>query len=314
MCYTIVQERDDIMKKKILATTALLSGTIIGFLSVLAIDATCKRPSKKKNSEINFLDKDYATWINEQEFEDLEITSQDGLKLRAKLLKADEDSDKVLIAIHGYRSYNLKEYAYYLKFYHELGFHILLPNNRAHGDSEGKYIGFGWLDRLDCIQWISTIKDYFHKDLQIVLHGISMGSATVLMASGEELPDDVKCIISDCGFTSVYDEMKYESRHSPFLSHVILPTATLLSKKRVGYSFKEASTIKQVKKSKTPTLFIHGDQDDFVPTYMVYDLYNACSDEKDLLIVEGAKHAQSYLVNQNLCEQTIVDFMKRYIQ
>ena len=184
-----------------------------------------------------------------------------------------------------------KRQAYYIKFYHDLGFHILLPDNRAHGESEGTYIGFGWLDRLDCIQWIHQVKDYFHKDLQIVLHGISMGSATVLMASGEELPDDVKCIISDCGFTSVLDEFKHElhQRHIP--ASLVLPTATLLSKKRVGYSFKEASTIEQVKKSKTPTLFIHGDRDNFVPTYMVYDLYNACSADKDLLIVEGAGHA-----------------------
>ena len=200
-----------------------------------------------------------------------------------------------------------------MKFYHELGFHVLLPNNRAHGDSEGTYIGFGWLDRLDCIQWIKEIKDYFHKNLQIVLHGISMGSATVLMASGEKLPDDVKCIISDCGFTSVLDELAHNLKQSHIPPAIILPTATLLSKKRIGYSFKEASTIEQVKKSKTPTLFIHGDQDDFVPTYMVYDLYNACAADKDLLIVEGAKHAQSYLVNQELCEKTIIEFMSQYV-
>ena len=208
----------------------------------------------------------------------------------------------------------LKEYAYYIKFYHDLGFNILLPDNRAHGESEGTYIGFGWLDRLDCIQWIYKMKEYFNKDLQIVLHGISMGSATVLMASGEELPSDVKCIISDCGFTSVLEEFEHELKLAHIPPALILPTATLLSKKRVGYSFKEASTIDQVKKSKTPTLFIHGDQDDFVPTYMVYDLYNACGADKDLLIVEGAGHAQSYLVAQELCEKTIIDFMNQYIK
>lgn len=218
-----------------------------------------------------------------------------------------------MIAIHGYHSNNLREYANYLKFYHELGFHILLPDNRAHGESEGKYIGFGWLDRLDCIQWIYEMKESFQEPLQIVLHGISMGSATVLMASGEELPEDVKCIISDCGFTSAYEEIKHTMKYTKVPS-IILPTATLLSKKRIGYSFKEASTIEQVKKSITPTLFIHGDQDNFVPTYMALDLYNACSAEKDLLIVEGAKHAQSYLVNKDLCEKTIIDFMMNYIE
>lgn len=302
------------MNKKILARTALLSGFIVGFSSICAIDMVCKRVSKKKEKNLNNLSPEILSWINNQSFEELEIQSNDGLTLRAQLLKAHHDTDKVLIAIHGYHSYNLKEYAYYLKFYHDLGFHILLPDNRAHGKSEGKYVGFGWLDRLDCIKWIYKMKDYFDEDLQIVLHGISMGSATVLMASGEELPNDVKCIISDCGFTSVYDELKHEARNNQIVSNIILPTATLLSKKRVGYSFKEASTIDQVKKSRTPTLFIHGDQDNFVPTYMAYDLYNACSADKDLLIIEGAKHAESYLVNQELCEKTIVEFMQQYIK
>lgn len=302
------------MNKKLLAKTALLSGFLVGFTSICAIDMVCKRVSKKKEKGLNHLSPEILNWINNQNFEELEIQSDDGLTLHAQLLRAHYDTDKVLIAIHGYHSYNLKEYAYYLKFYHDLGFHILLPDNRAHGKSEGKYVGFGWLDRLDCIKWIYKMKDYFDKDLQIVLHGISMGSATVLMASGEELPNDVKCIISDCGFTSVYDELKHEARNHQIVSNIILPTATLLSKKRVGYSFKEASTIDQVKKSRTPTLFIHGDQDNFVPTYMAYDLYNACSADKDLLIIEGAKHAESYLVNQELCEKTIVEFMQQYIK
>ena len=141
-----------------------------------------------------------------------------------------------------------------------------------------------------------------------------MGSATVLMASGEELPSDVKCIISDCGFTSVLDEMKHELRDSHITKNIILPTATLISKARVGFNFKEASTINQVKKSKTPTLFIHGDQDDFVPTYMVYELYNACAAPKDLLIVEGAKHAESFYVNKDLYESTITEFMSHYVK
>lgn len=302
------------MKKKTLAMASLLAGVVVGFTGIAAIDIACKRPSSKKEKPLRPLSEENQKWLNQQQFEELEMTSYDGLKLCAKFLKASQDSDKVLIAIHGYHSYNLREYAYYLKFYHELGFHILLPDNRAHGNSEGKYIGFGWLDRLDCIQWIDKMKEYFDQDLQIVLHGISMGSATVLMASGEKLPDDVKCIISDCGFTSVYDEMKHELQRSHIPSVFVLPSATLLSKKRVGYSFKEASTIEQVKKSQTPTLFIHGDQDDFVPTYMAYDLYNACSAPKDLLIVEGAAHAQSYLVDKDLCEKTIVEFMSQYVK
>lgn len=306
------------MKKKTVFKLIVGAFAITAASGMIAIEYACRKfPPKKDNKDrenLHPLIKKNLYWLNAQHFDDLEIDSDDGLKLKAKFLRANKESDKVLIAIHGYRSSNLKEYAYYLKFYHDLGFHILLPDNRAHGNSEGTYIGFGWLDRLDCIKWIYKIKRLFNKELQIVLHGISMGSATVLMASGEKLPDDVKCIISDCGFTSVLDEFEHNLKQLHVPPLLVLPSATLLSKKRIGYSFKEASTIKQVKKSITPTLFIHGDQDDYVPTYMVYDLYNACHAEKDLLIIEGAKHAESYLVNQELCEKTIIDFMKLYIE
>lgn len=303
------------MKKKTILKTFVGASAIILASGLVAIEYACRKlPEKKEKKSLHPLIEKNLPWLKAQKFEDLEIDSDDGLKLKAKFLKAKEDSDKVLIAIHGYRSYNLREYAYYLKFYHELGFNILLPNNRAHGDSEGTYIGFGWLDRLDCIKWIYKMKKHFNIDLQIVLHGISMGSATVLMASGEKLPTDVKCIISDCGFTSVLDQFEHKLNQMHVPAALILPTATLLSKKRIGYSFKEASTINQVKKSTTPTLFIHGDQDNFVPTYMVYDLYNACTAKKDLLIIEGARHAESYLVNQELCEKTITDFMKLYVK
>lgn len=301
------------MNKKIPTLLTLGTGFILGYVGVQIIDYACKKPAQTKGLREN--SKKYLPWIAKQEFIELETLSFDGLKLKAKLLKAEnEESDKVIIAIHGYHSYNMREYAYYIKFYHDLGFHILLPDNRAHGLSEGKFIGFGWLDRLDCIRWITKTKKYFNKDLQIALHGISMGSATVLMASGEELDDDVKCIISDCGFSDVIEEFKYKLKlsHVPYRS--ILFISNLLSRLRVGYTFKDASTINQVKKSKTPTLFIHGDQDDFVPTYMVYDLYNACSAEKDLFIVEGAGHAQSYVKNPKLWEDTVTNFMKQYIK
>ncbi len=232
--------------------------------------------------------------------------------MKAKLIKAD--SNKLLIAVHGYHSYNFKEYALYLKFYHDLGFNILLPDNRAHGESEGDYVGFGWLDRLDIKQWIKKMKEVFDDDIQIVLHGISMGSATVLMASGDkDLDQSVKCIIADCGYTSLNDELKYKLDKMKLPSKLILSSANLLSRKRAGYKFKDASTLKQVKKSKTPTLFIHGDQDEYVPTYMVYNLYNACLAKKDLLIIEGAGHAESFIVNQELCEKTIKKFISQYV-
>jgi fermentation-respiration switch protein FrsA (DUF1100 family) len=141
-----------------------------------------------------------------------------------------------------------------------------------------------------------------------------MGSATVLMTSGDnDLDECVKCIIADCGYTTLNDEFKYNLDKMKIPTHLILSSANFISQKRAGYKFKEASTLKQVSKSKTPTLFIHGDQDDFVPTYMVYELYNACKAPKDLLVIEGAGHAESFIVNQNLCRRTIIQFINKYL-
>lgn len=303
------------MNKKITIPTILLAsaGFILGLTSTKAIDFTVKRSKNEDRSFDKHLLPADLKWIKRQKFEELEITSFDGLLLKARLLKAKHNSNKVLIAIHGYRSNSLKEYGKYLQFYHQLGFHILLPDNRAHGQSEGDYIGFGWLDRLDCIQWIDKIKDVFDQPLQIVLHGISMGSATVLMASGEPLPADVKCIISDCGFSSMIEEVEHVVKQTAFPNAIVKP-AVWFSQYKAGYNFKDASTIEQVKKSKTPTLFIHGDADDFVPTKMVYDLYDACPCQKELLIVQGAKHAQSYKADPKLYKQTVTSFIEQFIK
>lgn len=300
------------MKKKLLTALGLVGGTVVvsGFAAYKLIEYACKRP-KPKERGLKEMPEDYLEWYNQQQLEDLEMISQDGLKLKAKFLR--NNTNKVLIAVHGYHSSHLFEYAYYLKFYYDNGFSILMPNNRAHGDSEGTWIGFGWLDRLDIIQWINYIMEYMNDDIDIVLHGISMGSATVLNVSGEVIPDNVKCIISDCGFTSVYDQMTHVIRTKMKGANLLLPIANLMSEKIVGYNFKKASSLEQVKNSNTPTLFIHGAADTYVPTEMGYQLYEACTAKKELLIVPDAPHAESYFVNKELCENIIRSFIEKYV-
>lgn len=299
------------MKKKLLTlfgitVSGIVASTIAGYK---AIEYACKRqkPYKKKLKE---LPEDYMNWYNTQVLEDLEIELDDGLKLKAKFLR--NNTNKLLIAVHGYHSNNLYEYAYYLKFYYEMGFNILMPDNRAHGDSEGTWIGFGWLDRLDIIKWINTMVNK-NPNYEIVLHGISMGSATVLNVSGEVIPDNIKCIISDCGFTNVYDQMVHVGNTSEKAMKYLLPIANLMSEAVVGYNFKKASPLLQVQKSKIPTLFIHGEKDDYVPTSMVHELYKACAAKKELLIVPEAVHARSYYVDKDLCEKTIKSFIEKYV-
>lgn len=298
------------MNRNKVLETVLLGGSIYLLTGILSIDYACKR--KERNEK----DPNKGNiWLKHQVFENYEIQSIDGLCLKGKFLRAkDPNSQKLLLAVHGYQSYNLREYGDYLEFYHNLGFHILMPDNRAHGESEGKYIGFGWQDRIDIKEWIKKAKKILNNDIEIVLQGISMGSSTVLMLSGDkDLDKSVKCIIADCGYTSANEEFKYTLKKKKMPYHIMLSSANLISKKKVGYKFKDASAINQVKKSNTPILFIHGDQDTFVPTYMVYQLYDNCQAPKDLLIVEGAKHAESYQTNKQLYESKIVEFITEYL-
>lgn len=305
------------MKKKnvVIGTIGAVAAASATYLAAgrIAIEKVCTRCKKEKVGLKHPISEDDKQWLDHQTFIDMEITSYDGLKLEGQFLPYP-DSNKLVICVHGFHSYHYREFAYYIRFYHELGYNILLPDNRAHGQSEGHYIGFGWLDRLDILEWIKKMEEYFHNEpMSIVLHGISMGGATVLMVSGEELSDNVKAIVADCSYTSAYDEFKYYLKNKGCPPFLLLPSATLLSKKTVGYNFKQASAVNQVKKSKTPTLFIHGNQDHFVPTYMALELYNACQAEKKLLIVNDAAHGESYYKEKKLVQSNITHFLEKYV-
>ena len=147
------------------------------------------------------------------------------------------------------------------------------------------------------------------------LHGTSMGSATVLMVSGEKLPSNVKAIVADCGYTSVYDEFSYQLKQLFNLpAFPIMNFSDVVTHIRAGYCLNDASAINQVKKSTTPILYIHGDKDDFVPYYMMDELYNATNSEKEKLTIEGGEHANSDLVNPKLYWSTVNSFLEKYIE
>lgn len=243
---------------------------------------------------------------------DVFITSYDNLKLHGyELNQAKENSHSYVIIVHGYMS-QAKQMATFGKNFYDMGFHILLPDLRAHGQSEGDYIGMGWHDRLDILDWIDFIlsKD---KDAEIVLFGVSMGAATVLMTSGESLPEQVKLIIEDCGYTSVWEQFKLQLKEEFNLpAFPILNVASMITKLRAGYQFKEASAIKQVAKCKIPILFIHGDADTFVPFSMLDPLYEAATCPKEKLVIKDAEHADSASKDPELYWNTVSKFMETY--
>ncbi len=247
-------------------------------------------------------------WLDSAKKTVVSITAGDGLKLVGDVFDTDENSHKWLIAIHGYTGKREHMYSY-ARYYAEKGYNILTPDMRSHGESEGKLIGMGWLDKEDVKLWIDYILD-MDPEAEIVLHGVSMGGATVMMTSGEDLPSNVKAIIDDCGYTSVWDEFTDEAKYLFNISQFpILYTASAISKLRAGYSFQEASAIDQVKKTKIPIMFIHGSEDNFVNTEMVFSLYDACPTKKDLLVVDGAGHGQALYLNPDLYFGKVFSFI-----
>lgn len=256
---------------------------------------------------------DSKTWLLKySNYEDLFINSKDNLKLHNFLIKNENKSNKWVIAVHGYTSQGTYMASYAQNFY-DMGYNIIIPDLRGHGKSEGTYIGMGWDERFDIIDLINYINDNF-KDSQIVLFGVSMGAATVMSTSGEKLPSNVKAIIEDCGYTSTWSQFAYQLKALFKLpSFPMMHTASIICKLRSGYFISEASPIKQIKNSITPTLFIHGDKDSFVPFFMLDELYNASPVEKEKLIIPGAKHARASYVNPKLYWETVENFLEKYI-
>lgn len=237
------------------------------------------------------------------------IDSQDQLSLKAKFKK--QKGHQWVILIHGYKSDNshMMDYGYH---YYQNGYNVLLPNNRAHGDSEGKYIGMGWLDKDDIVSWIDWIVNQ-DKDAKILIHGVSMGGATTMMLSGYNL-NHVVGYIEDCGYTSVWDIFASElNKRFSLPTFPVLDVSNFVAQIKAGYDFKEASSISQVQKCKKPMLFIHGGQDDFVPVDMVYDIYEKANCTKDLYIVEQAGHAQSKDYNPEAYWNKVFEFINTNI-
>lgn len=252
-------------------------------------------------------------WIKEHS-KDVYLTSSNNgnLKLHAYEFKSKQKTDTWVIVIHGY-SVEGKGMQLYAEEFFNKGYNVLLLDLRGAGKSEGDYIGMGWHERLDTIDWINyLIKN--DKKCKIILFGISMGAATVMMTTGEKLPKNVKLAIEDCGYTSVYDIFAYQVKKVFKLPpKPILAMAGTVTKIKAGYSFKEASCIEQLKKSKTPTLFIHGDKDDFVKFDMLDKVYNQANCKKEKLVIEGAEHAESATVDPEKYWGKIDEFIKEYI-
>lgn len=251
--------------------------------------------------EQSFLNREKTTWK----------IKNATLNLNAWWVKQPTQTNKTVIIAHGFGS-RKEEMASYAEIFYNLGYNILIPDNRAHGSSDGDIIGYGAADKNDYVKWINKVVEDNPKS-EITLFGLSMGAATVMMTSGEKLPKQVINIIEDCGYDSVWNELTYQAKEMYNLPKFpLLYEVSAISKLRAGFWYQEGSSTKALNKNKLPTLFIHGSKDKFVPTKMVYNNYNATRGPKELWIVDGAKHANSIVVATDEYAKKIKAFLEAY--
>ena len=252
-------------------------------------------------------------WFLSREPEKVEIVSHDGLRLRGLYLHNPEAKGTIIL-MHGYRMDGYTDFTCVYRKYYELGFSLLNTFQRAHAESEGEYIAFGVLERFDCRDWAEYVADRFGPEHSIVLDGLSMGASTVLMAASLKLPENVKGIIADCGFTSPWDQLAYLCKtkyHVPV--HPFLDSADLFARILGGFSLKGCSTIESMGRSRLPVLFLHGEDDQFVPTSFSVRAFEACAGPKRLVTIPGAAHGVSYLVDKERCDRELEAFLSKVI-
>ena len=255
-------------------------------------------------------------WIKSNPLTDHEVTSYDGLTLRAKYLDADGERRGIVLLMHGFRSNPLHDFSLAIKIYHDMGFGCLMPYQRAHGESGGKYVCYGVKERYDVVSWCSYIEEKYPGS-PVILDGISMGASSVIMACGIGLPENVKGIVADCGFTTPVDEFKFfmkeRLRLKPF---PFLYTASLVSKIRAGFSFNGASTVEALKSNRLPVFIAHGERDTIVPHYMSVLNHEAAKEVCDasFLSVPEADHGMSFLTDRETYTEEVVKLIDKCIK
>ena len=250
-------------------------------------------------------------WFLDQQPELVSIRSHDGLTLYARVLEAENPVGTVLL-MHGYRSQGLSDFSCVFPFYHKHGINIVVPDQRACGQSEGTFITLGVKERYDCRRWIDYINSRFGTELPIIMDGVSMGASTVLMTTALDLPPNVGAVIADCGFTSPWEIVCCVLKATKAIP--VFPFAWFarpVSRIFAGFGLKEASTADAMKQCKIPVFFAHGKKDLFVPYEMSVANYEACAAEKELFTVENAGHGMCFLTEREAYETKIIEFLKK---
>lgn len=247
-------------------------------------------------------------WFDKQLFEDLEL-QRGHIKLHASYLKT-ENSNKVAIFFHGYRDSAKNEFSSMIPFFQKLGYSICLVSERSHGRSQGKLITFGIREQKDCLKWIDLINEKFNPE-EILLLGVSMGASTVLMASNK-VQKNVKHIIADCGYSCPDEQVRYIINYLHFPMYPTIWFVKFWLYFFTGINFSKFKIPEMLKKTTVPILFVHGKKDKMVPYYNTLMNYDEKPDKKELLLVEGAPHAGSYIYETEIYQKKVEEFLNKY--
>lgn len=243
-------------------------------------------------------------------FQPVETRSFDGLTLRGRYYEAAPGAP-LQILFHGYRSTGARDFCGGLPQALQDGYNVLLVDQRAHGGSDGKCLTFGIHERRDCLQWVNFARNQWGAETKITLVGVSMGAATVLMASELPLPENVTGIIADCGYSSPEAILRkvLRDRHCP--AGLILPLLRLGARLFGRFDLRAASAEGALKGCRIPVLFLHGEDDRFVPCEMSRINYAACASEKALVTFPGAGHALSYMIDRKGYTHATHEFLRK---
>ena len=299
------------------------------FLIVLTLGISCFFVFSGRRQQVDILDEDavkgtkyesrFSQFKNTHQLlcdagiDEVYTVSHDGLTLFGRWIPAEKARGTVLIA-HGFRSHPYIEFGEAIAFYRELGLNLLLIDERAHGKSQGKFITLGYHESLDIVTWVQ----YHNRMLSncpVILHGLSMGAATVMHAAGRQLPPNVRGIIADCGFTTPYAILSHVFTHNFRLpAWPFLWVTNLCARLFARFSLYKMDSRKTLNMGKLPVLLIHGTADTFVPPWMSEQIYEACEGEKELLLIEGAAHAKCFPVAPQRCRDAIGKFLMKNLE
>ncbi len=236
-------------------------------------------------------------WIEAHPHKEWGTESVDGLKLRALFVPAENAKATVILA-HGYHSNFLVDFGPVLEVYHSKGFNLLLPYQRSHGKSEGRFITYGVKESRDMLDWIGLHNEQFGS-MPIMCSGLSMGASTMMYLAGMELPENVKAFVVDCGFTSPKQIIAHVFRQRTHLpAWPFIGIADLCARIFAGFHLEACNSEQTLAKNKLPILMVHGLADAFVPAEMTRRGFAACGGDKRLLLVENAAHGLSFWVDE----------------